>query len=152
MEERIKQVTRLLKVLYACYWLLAVFIVVCSETTDYWTGLYADDVRTTFEAETITILLAVVCVPVSLKLFSWVLDHKIDVVSLPVALRLYAGWNAVRLVLLALPVMAGLFTYYLTLSTKGVLCALIALTASLFCIPGENRLRKELRIDKEKET
>lgn len=151
MEERIKQVTRLLKVLYACYWLLAVFIVVCSETTDHWTGLYADDVRTTFEAETITILLAVVCVPVSLKLFSRVLDHKIDVVSLPVALRLYARWNAVRLVLLALPVVAGLFTYYLTLSTKGVLCALIALTASLFCIPSENRLRKELRIDKEKE-
>lgn len=151
MEERIKQIIRLLKVLYACYWLLAVFIVVCSEATDHWTGLYADDVRTTFEAETITILLAVICVPVSLKLFSWVLDHKIDVVSLPVALRLYARWNAVRLVLLALPVVAGLFTYYLTLSTKGVLCTLIALTASLFCIPSENRLRKELRIDKEKE-
>ena len=54
-----------------------------------------------------------------------------------------------RLALLAVPVLAGFLTYYMMLSNKGVLCALIALTASLFCLPGENRLRKELHIDKE---
>lgn len=151
MEERIKQISRYLKTVFTCYWLLAILMVVCGETLDSWTGLYAGDVRSTYQAETATILLAVVCVPVSLKLFSWVLDHKIDAVSLPEALRLYAWWSVVRLFLLFLPVVVGFLTYYLMLSTKGVLCALIALTASLFCIPGENRLRKELRIDKEKE-
>lgn len=44
-----------------------------------------------------------------------------------------------------------LFTYYIMLSSTGALCALIGLTASLFCLPGEGRLRKELHINKEEE-
>ena len=35
------------------------------------------------------------------------------------------------------------------LSSTGALCALIGLTASLFCLPGEGRLRKELHINQE---
>ena len=119
------------------------------ETGGEWVGMYAGDVRAIYMAETITILLAASCVPVSLKLFSWVLIRKIDVVTLPEALRLYALWSGVRLALLAIPVLAGFFTYYIVLSSTGVLCALIGLTASLFCLPGEGRLRKELHINKE---
>ena len=52
--------------------------------------------------------------------------------------------------MLSLPVWVGLAVYYLTLSNKGLLCAFIALTASLFCLPGEGRLRK-LHINKEEE-
>ena len=99
----------------------------------------------------VTILLAASCVPIALKLFSWVLIRKIDVVTLPEALRLYALWSGVRLALLAIPVLAGFFTYYIMLSSTGALCALIGLTASLFCLPGEGRLRKELHINKEEE-
>ena len=36
------------------------------------------------------------------------------------------------------------------LSTTGILCALIALTASLFCVPSEKRMRQELFIQQEK--
>ena len=119
------------------------------ETDGDWVGRYAADVRATYFAETLTILLAAICVPVSLKLFAWVLTRKIDKVSLPEALRLYSFWSKVRLALLTLPVLVGFAVYYLMLSNKGVLCALIALTASLFCLPGEGRLRKELHINKE---
>ena len=42
---------------------------------------------------------------------------------------------------------AGCVAYYLMLSNKSILCALIALTASLFCLPGEGRLRNELKIN-----
>ena len=55
----------------------------------------------------------------------------------------------IRLVLLLLPLLAGFLTYYVMLSTTGLLCALIALTASLFCLPGEERLRRELHIERE---
>ncbi|EJW91995.1 hypothetical protein, membrane [gut metagenome] len=68
---------------------------------------------------------------------------------MPVALRLYVRWYAVRLFLLALPVGFGFLSYYMLMSSKGVLCALIGLTASLFCLPGEERLRRELHIEKE---
>ena len=133
MEEKIKRVASRTKMLFVYFWMLPVFLVVFGETGGEWVGAYAGDVRATYFAETATILLTAVLVPVSLKLFSWVLTKKIDVVAITDAV----------------PVLAGFLTYYMMLSNKGVLCALIALTASLFCLPGENRLRKELHIDKE---
>ena len=149
MEEKIKRVVSRTKMMFVYFWLLPVFLVAFGETGGEWVGAYAGDVRAAYFAETVTILLTAVLVPVSLKLFSWMLTKKIDVVAITDALRLYALWSGVRLALLAMPVLAVFLTYYMMLSNKGVLCALIALTASLFCLPGENRLRKELHIEKE---
>jgi len=143
MEEKIKRAASRVKMSFVYFWLLPVFLVIFGETGGAWVGLYAGDVRAAYFAETITILLT------ALKLFSWVLVRKIDAVSISDALRLYVLWSGVRLALLAIPVVAGFLTYYMVLSNKGVLCALIALTASLFCLPGEKRLREELHIDKE---
>lgn len=151
MEEQIKCVASRLKVIFIVFWLLPVISIIAGETGGSWVGMYAADVRATYFAETLVILLAAICVPVSLKLFAWVLTRKIDQVALPEALRLYSLWSRVRLAILTLPVLAGFAVYYLMLSNKGVLCAFIALTASLFCLPGEGRLRKELHINKEEE-
>ncbi|WP_308757570.1 hypothetical protein [uncultured Bacteroides sp.] len=151
MEEKIKRVASRMKMLFVYFWLLPVFLTVFGEMGGEWVGIYAGDVRATYFAETFTILLTAILIPVSLKLFSWVLVKKIDAVAISDALRLYALWSGVRLALLAIPVLAGFLTYYMMLSNKGVLCALIALTASLFCLPGEGRLRKELHIDKGEE-
>lgn len=149
MEEQIKKTAARTGIAFACFWMLPALLVLFGETGGDWVGLYAGDVRAAYIAETVTILLTACCVPVSLKLFAWMLTRKIDAVTLPQALRLYGLWSNVRLALLALPVVAGLLTYYLALGSTGILCALIALTASLFCLPGEERLRRELRIDKE---
>lgn len=149
MEENIKRAAARVKTLFVYFWLLPVLLVAFGETGGDWVGRYADDVRAAYLAETITILFTAICVPVSLKLFSWVLTKKIDVVTISEALRLYVLWSGIRLSLLVIPVVAGFFTYYLMLSNKGILCAFIALTASLFCLPGEERLRKELHIHKQ---
>lgn len=149
MEEKIRRTAARTKLLFACFWILPVCLVMAGEVNVAWVGAYAGDVYATYLAETATILLTAVLVPLSLKLFSWVLTRKIDAAAITDALRLYALWSGVRLVLLALPVWAGLLTYYIMWSNKGVLCALIALTASLFCLPGKDRLRKELQIDRE---
>ena len=102
-----------------------------------------------YYAETLSILLTAICIPLSLKLFAWVLYRRIDRASITSALQLYVFWSGIRLVLLLLPLLAGFLTYYVMLSTTGLLCALIALTASLFCLPGEERLRRELHIERE---
>lgn len=149
MEEQIKKTAARVRSAFAYFWILPILLVILGETGGDWVGMYADDVRVTYLAETISILLVAVNVPVSLKLFSWMLVRKIDTVSLPDALRLYLLWSSVRLILLAIPVLAGFFTYYMMLSNKGMLCALIALTASLFCLPGEERMRRELHIHRE---
>lgn len=151
MEEQIKKTAARVRTTFAYFWLLPVLLVILGETGGNWVGMYAGDVRAAYTAETIAILLAATCVPLSLKLFSWVLVRKIDVVALPEALRLYVLWNGIRLALLAIPVIVGFLTYYMMLSHTGALCALIGLTASLFCFPGEGRLRKELHINKEEE-
>ena len=142
MEEQIKKTAARVRTTFAYFWMLPILLVLLGETGGGWVGMYAGDVRVTYMAETVTILLAASCVPIALKLFSWVLIRKIDVVTLP---------EALRLALLAIPVLAGFFTYYIMLSSTGALCALIGLTASLFCLPGEGRLRKELHINKEEE-
>lgn len=150
MEEQIKKTAASVRGTFLCFWVLPILLVVAGEMENGWTGAWADDVRAAYLTETVVILLTAVCVPVALKLFAWVMARRIDQVSLPVALRLYRRWCGVRLVLLAIPVLTGLLGYYLVLSNTGVLCACIGLTASLFCVPGEERLRRELHINKEK--
>ncbi|MDR1004934.1 MAG: hypothetical protein LBL97_08065 [Prevotellaceae bacterium] len=150
MEEQIKRIVRRQKWLYALLWILSMLLILAGETgVGDWQGMYAADTRSIYYGETLVILLTAGCVPVSLKLFAWVMKKRIAQVTIAEALRLYNGWSTVRLLLLALPLYAGLLLYYLMMSNQCVLCAAIALTASLFCVPGEARLRKELNIDKE---
>lgn len=149
MEEQIKKVNTRLKTIFGYFWLLPILLVILGESGGDWVGMYADDVRVTYLAETITILLVAVCIPVSLKLFSWVLAKKIDKVDILQALRLYYFWSGIRMAILVMPLLAGFLAYYMMLSNKGLLCALISLTASLLCYPSETRLRKELHIGNE---
>ena len=88
MEEKIKRVVSRTKMMFVYFWLLPVFLVAFGETGGEWVGAYAGDVRAAYFAETVTILLTAVLVPVSLKLFSWMLTKKIDVVAITDALRL----------------------------------------------------------------
>ena len=93
MEEQIKKTAARVRTTFAYFWMLPILFVLLGETGGGWVGMYAGDVRATYMAETVTILLAASCVPIALKLFSWVLIRKIDVVTLPEALRLYALWT-----------------------------------------------------------
>ena len=122
MEEQIKRIVKSQKVQYISFWIIPLLLVLLGDA---------------------------VCIPLSLKLFSFVLTKKIDQLTFPVALSRYMLWGAVRLALLEFVVVFNLAGYYFTLSSTGALCALIGLTASFFCLPGEKRLRAELHIDKE---
>lgn len=151
MEEEIKRTAKRLGRAYLLFWLLPVLFVVAGEVGGNWVGSCAANERALFAAENVCILLAVICVPLSLKLFAVLMQKRVDTLSFPQALRLYRRISLMRLLLLWLPAWLGLAVYYLMLSNTGVLCALIALTASLFCRPGEERLRRELNIYKEED-
>ena len=66
MEEQIKHVASRLKVIFISFWLLPVIWIIVGETGGDWVGIYAADVRTTYFAETWSILLVAACVPVYL--------------------------------------------------------------------------------------
>lgn len=149
MDELIKKAVRFLRLMYVVFWALPVATILAGEWGTDWVGMYADDVRVGYLAETVCILLVAVCVPVSMKVFAWILHRKIDRAGMERALQLYVFWSGLRLILLVLPLLAGFLTYYAVMSTTGLLCGLIALTASLFCWPGGERLRRELNIDRD---
>ena len=146
MEQRIKRIVMYLKALYVFCWAVPLLVGIASEMDTPWLGILAGDVRATYGVETLVILLTVVCVPLSLKLFAWVLARRIDTVGIDRALRLYGLWSTVRVLLLFLSSLSGFLGYYLLLSNKCLLCGLIALVAMLFCVPGRKRLCNELHI------
>ena len=150
MEERIIQAVATMKRNYAYLWFAALLIVILGETGGFnLTGAYADNVRAVYFTETFVILLTACCVPAALKLFAWVKSKKIDInASTEQAIGQYVMWSSVRILLLALPVILGIIGYYLMQSSSCILCTCIAFTASLFCIPSEKQLRKDLLIDK----
>ena len=149
MEEQIKRAVRNLNISYVFFWVLPAFLLGAGEFELFPVGTLADDVRATYYFETFGILLTAVCVPLSLKLFNLVLKKKIDHMTITLALKRYVQLSNVRLGLLEVAILLNLLCYYLTFSNTGNLCMLICLTASLFCLPGEKRLRNELHITKD---
>lgn len=149
MEEQIKRVVRNLNISYVFFWVLPAFLLGAGEFDLLPVGALADNTQAIYFMEAFGILLTAICIPLSLKLFGLVLKNKIDLLTLPLALKRYALWSNVRLGLLEVTILLNLLCYYLTLSSTGNLCMLIGLTASLFCLPSEKRLRNELHITKE---
>ena len=112
-------------------------------------GAYAGDVRMDYVLQTVGILLAVGLIPLSLRLFSLSLVKNVKQRSLPEALKSYRRWSEIRTGMLVVPVLVNLSFYYLTLNNTGVLCAMMALIASLFCVPTRKRMLDELDLVKE---
>lgn len=144
MEKQIKRVTAILKIQFFLFWLFPILLFAAFEADLLPVGVYAADAGKQYLWETAGILLTIVCVPLALKLFSIVLKKKIDTLAFPAALERYSFWSGVRLGLLEITVLLNIVIYYMTLNNIGGLCALIGLTASAFCLPGEKRLRDEV--------
>ena len=61
MEEQIKKTAARVRTTFAYFWMLPILLVLLGETGGGLVGMYAGDVRTTYMAETVTILLAASC-------------------------------------------------------------------------------------------
>lgn len=151
MEEQIKRAVRNLNVSYVFFWVLPAFLLGAGELELIPVGSIEGNVQATYYFETVSILLTALCVPLSLKLFGFVLKKKIDEMTIALALKRYVQMNILRLVILEIAIVVNILCYYLALSSTGNLCMLIGLTASLFCLPSEKRLRNELHISKDKD-
>ena len=67
------------------------------------------------------------------------------------AVKSYRRWNEVRVCLLLVAALVNLSVYYWTMDTTGVLCAGMVLVASLFCVPGRERVVSELDLQRNEE-
>ena len=149
MKEQINQLLRVLKEAYIGLWALPVTLCVLYETEAFTEGLYAGDARMEYILQSVCILLTICLIPFSLRLFTLNLVKRIKEQPLMEALKSYRRWSEVRICLLAVPAIMGVSFYYLTLNNTGLFCAAMALIASLFCVPSENRLLNELDLPDE---
>ena len=147
MAEVIKQLLKRLKIEFVAVWCLVLLLVVCYEAGIFTEGVFVGDARMDYILTTIGILLTIVMIPLSLRLFNLNLVKRISKLSTFEALKSYRRWSEVRLALLLVAALLNMSIYYLTLNTTGLFCSLMALLATLFCIPTKERLLKELDLN-----
>ena len=147
MVKVIKQLLKRLKIEFVAVWCLVLLLVVCYEVGLFTEGIFVGDVRMDYILTTIGILLTIVMIPLSLRLFNLNLVKRISKLSTFEALKSYRRWSEVRLALLLVAALLNMSIYYLTLNTTGLFCSLMALLATFFCIPTKERLLKELDLN-----
>ena len=146
MEKELKRLVRILKGEYALLWILSLLLAALYECGLLPQGILAGDAQTEYILQVTGILLTVCLIPLSLRLFSLSLTRHIVTLPLAEALKSYRRWSEIRIALLTVPALLGLSIYYWTMDNTGLLCAGMSLIASLFCIPGKERLQNELHL------
>lgn len=144
MNEQIKKMSTFLQIEYGTLWILFFLLSIGFEVGWLPEGIYADNIKMQYVLGTIGILATLLFVPLSLKVFNIILVKKIKKISLMQAIKAYKFYGSLRLFILAVVIIMNLLIYYSTLQNLGGLCALIGITASLFCIPSQEKIKEDL--------
>lgn len=146
MEKELKRLIRILKAEYTLMWVLTVLLAALYECDILPQGLFAGDAQMEYIMQVTSILLTICLIPLSLRLFNLSLTRHIAALPLKNALKSYRRWSEIRIALLTVASLASLSAYYWTMDTTGLLCTGMTVIASLFCVPGKERLLSELNL------
>lgn len=144
MKEQIKRILIIQKSAFLGVWTAPLSLVVLYETGLYQEGLLAGNAQMEYILQSVSILLTIGLIPFALRMFNMNLVKRIKDLPLQQALKSYQIWSILRLALLFVPAILALSFYYLTMNTTNLFCACMALIATLFCVPSENRIKNEL--------
>lgn len=144
MKEQIKRILIIQKSAFLGVWTASLLLVVLYETGLYQEGLLAGNAQMEYILQSVSILLTIGLIPLALRMFNLNLVKRIKELPLQQALKSYQTWSLMRLALLFVPAIMALSFYYLTMNTTNLFCACMALIATLFCVPSENRIKNEL--------
>ncbi len=140
----LNKIAKKLKTQYVLFFILPFLFVLYGEFLGQDLEIYSG--KTTkmgFYLQTTSILFTMISVPLALKAFHWILINKMDKTDQLKDIKKYIFLSAMRLTLLQLSTLINLVVYYLTDNSTGGLCALISITATLFCIPTKKRITQE---------
>jgi len=151
MNKIVRKLLRYLMAEFCAVWLLAIITYVLGEAGIIPNGIMADadNPAAGVYINTAVILLTLVCVPLSLKLFSLNTSRGLRRMNKDEALASYHLWSLVRLGMLWLCAEAGLVAYYLLMDTTGLLCACISMVMTLLCIPSMEKVNEFLSANEE---
>ena len=144
MKEQIKRILIIQKSAFFGVWTAPLLLVALYETGLYQEGLLAGNAQMEYILQSVSILLTIGLIPFALRMFNLNLVKRIKDLPLQQALKSYQVWSILRLALLFVPAILALSFYYLTMNTTNLFCACMALIATLFCVPSENRIKNEL--------
>ena len=144
MKEQIKRILIIQKSAFLGVWTAPLLLVVLYETGLYQEGMIAGNAQMEYILQSVSILLTIGLIPFALRMFNLNLVKRIKELPLQQALKSYQTWSLLRLALLFIPAILALSFYYLTMNTTNLFCACMALIATLFCVPSENRIKNEL--------
>ena len=144
MKEQINRILIIQKSAFFGVWTAPLLIVVLYETGLYQKGILAGNAQMEYILQSVSILLTIGLIPFALRMFNLNLVKRIKELPLEQALKSYQIWSNVRLALLFVPAIMAMSFYYLTMNTTNLFCACMALIATLFCVPSENRIKNEL--------
>ena len=144
MKEQIKRILIIQKSAFLGVWTAPLLLVALYETGLYQEGLLAGNAQMEYILQSVSILLTIGLIPFALRMFNLNLVKRIKELPLQQALKSYQTWSMLRLALLFVPAILALSFYYLTMNTTNLFCACMALIATLFCVPSENRIKNEL--------
>ena len=149
MKEQIKRILKLQIGGFIGIWAFPAFYAFLFEIGVLEEGTYAGDAQMEYIFQSVSILLTIGLIPFALRMFNLNLVKRIKELPLQQALKSYRMWSDVRLGLLFVPAILGVSFYYITMNTTNLFCACMALIATLFCIPSENRIKNELDLPEE---
>ncbi|MBP9637567.1 MAG: hypothetical protein KBD97_04310 [Bacteroidaceae bacterium] len=127
-------------------WILAISIVLSFEFELFPSGLLVGEDRLLYFVQSFGVLLAIVAIPGALKLFHIKLQ---ELLKLPKeeALRPYLHWAVARDLALGFVIQFNLIFYFLSFNKAFAFIVLITLLATLFCLPGKERVCRDLQIE-----
>ena len=131
MKEQIKKLLLTLKCMYVVFWTIPVWFVALYETGVFMKGIHAGNVQMEYMLQSVGILMTIGLIPFALRIFNMNLVKRIKEFPLSV------------------PAILNFSFYYLTLNTTGLFCGVMAMLASLFCVPSESRIKNELDLPEE---
>jgi hypothetical protein len=147
MEEQIKETVKKLNLFSFVFLVLFIGSCILFNYDILPTGIWAGNANADYLSETVVVLLSLLVVPFSLRLFDLKLA-KTDGMDVEKAIKSYFVWAMVRIALLYMTTLLNVAVYFLTQETKMFFCALMVFAITLYCNPGEKRMRRELKIEK----
>ena len=141
-----KQIIRRLNVEYAVFLILSIGLYVLGECGVLPEGGLVGRSAAVYALQCGTALLTIVLIPLALKSFHVALQRMGAQPDAAQRRHSYVRWSEIRLALFFVIIVVALTAYYATVSNLGFYCAVMALIASLFCIPSPKGIRAELEM------
>ena len=146
MEKRIKSLLMMLRLESCVAWGVLIILFIVGKIGVIVNGSVARGTDAEFNMNCICILSTLLVLPLALQLFLLNTTKGLRRMNKDEALDFYHAWSLIRLVLISLCIAYNLIAYFMTLNATGLLCALMGLCITVYCLPTHRRIREFMDI------